>query len=752
MSFLAELKRRNVIRVGVAYLVASWLLIEASSQILDIYAAPEWISRVIVALLAIGFPVALFFAWAFEITPEGVKREAEVDRDASITHVTARKLDVITIVMVVLAVGVVITERFIAPVPLGADRGQEAVPTDGRASVAVLPFVNMSGDPENEYFSDGLTETLLHMLAQVDELRVPARTSSFAFKDTNTDIRDIAAQLNVSAVLEGSVQRAGQRVRITAQLVDARDGSHIWSQNYDRQLDDIFAIQDEIANAVARAMTASLLGDAAPDAGAGRGGPAIEALSTRSTEAYDAYLRGLAKFSERSYSALDEAARALREALVIDPGFREARLALVRVYLDMGDTGLLGGSEAAERASAAFGPLRTDGSDPVAVGSGAYIDFMDARSRRIVQKEESEATFNTIAASIARAPNEIALYDMAIGVLGNIGDRSEEQLAFLDRGLAVDPLNAGLMGTRGLVLAFALDREDEALEAFARARQIQPDDPNLYVNTALVHGQRREFAESIHWMAEAADVDRQDPEIPAFVAQTLMDMGLYEQAERWITRAEFVDPDAGASQTARLVYLYGMDRRDEALALAERILRAQVDNRRGRYEMAARIYAWEMHARGQDQAVFDLFESLAPGCTSDPAYEPQDAFQVRLINYGMILRVRSLPAAERPVWIEARSSYLDRVVPGWREDDDFAEPLYLFGVMDLDTAAAAQARELRAEFDYNAYARVYYSLPDLQPLMTHPAVAAVVQDIQAKYAEQAELYLRLAAAGEIPGA
>ena len=288
MSFIDELKRRNVIRVGVAYAIVAWFLLQISDLVLENIAAPAWVMQVIMLVLGIGFPIVIIFAWAFEMTPEGIKREKDVDRTTSITHKTGRKLDRMIIGVLVITVGYLLVDKLvlqktpevIAPVQTAE---QSAPVVDDGPSVAVLPFVNMSGDEENEYFSDGLTETLLHMLAQLPELRVAARTSSFAFKGQNTDITEIAEQLGVAHILEGSVQKADNRVRVTAQLIKADDASHVWSQNYTRPLEDIFAIQDEIAADVADALGASLLA----------GTTTVASLATSNLSAYDNYLKGM---------------------------------------------------------------------------------------------------------------------------------------------------------------------------------------------------------------------------------------------------------------------------------------------------------------------------------------------------------------------------------------------------------------------------------------------------------------------------
>jgi TolB-like protein len=261
MSLFGELKRRNVFRVAIAYSVVAWLVAQVAELAMESFGSPDWVMKTLLLLLAIGLPIAIVFAWAFEMTPEGVKREKDVDRTTSITHQTGRKINTIIISVLVIALGFsVVTHRW-----AGGD-GTESpavdAPTQTTASsdqsIAVLPFVNMSNDADNEYFSDGISEELLNVLVRVEGLRVASRTSSFAFKGKDTSIPNIAESLGVEHVLEGSVRKAGNTVRVTAQLIDARTDTHLWSETYDRKLEDIFAIQDEISGHIVEALKIAL--------------------------------------------------------------------------------------------------------------------------------------------------------------------------------------------------------------------------------------------------------------------------------------------------------------------------------------------------------------------------------------------------------------------------------------------------------------------------------------------------------------
>ncbi len=331
MSFFDELKRRNVFRVAVGYAITAWLLLQIVDLVLENVHAPDWVMQVFMLALAIGFPLAILLAWAYEMTPEGVKRESEVDRSQSVTTQTGHKLDRVIIVILAAAVVFLMYQQFGTddkiepqqPLPQESAATASSPAGPGGNSIAVLPFVNMSADPNNEYFSDGIAEEILNVLARIPELKVAARTSAFAFKGSNTNISEIARELKVENVLEGSVRKSGNKVRITAQLIRADSGYHLWSKTYDRELDNIFAVQDEIAQSIADAMKVTL------DIDTGTSG---NLTGTTSTDAYDAYLRGMNQWHLRTGDSLRNSIDLFGEAIAIDPGFAKAYAGLALTY------------------------------------------------------------------------------------------------------------------------------------------------------------------------------------------------------------------------------------------------------------------------------------------------------------------------------------------------------------------------------------------------------------------------------------
>jgi len=336
MSFFNELKRRNVIRVGFSYAVIGWVIAQVADLALESFGTPDWVMKTLLFLMLIGFIVSLFIAWAYELTPEGIKRAEDVDPDQSITHQTSRKLDRLFIVVLLLAVGTLTAERFLlndkgsgsispAAVSTVVTPGSEKLNltpenTESEASIAVLPFVNMSSDPEQAYFSDGISEEILNVLTRIPNLKVAARTSSFQFKGQNLDIGKIGQQLQVNHILEGSVRKSGNTLRITAQLIETDTGFHLWSETFDRQLEDVFAIQDEIAGAIAHELRARLTSEL------DQGSTPIDMA------AYQLYLKGRSLVAQRRQAELFEGIDALNAALKIEPEYAPALATLAKAY------------------------------------------------------------------------------------------------------------------------------------------------------------------------------------------------------------------------------------------------------------------------------------------------------------------------------------------------------------------------------------------------------------------------------------
>ena len=327
MTFIAELKRRNVIRVAILYLVSSWVLLQLTDVLSSLLSVPAWAGSLVVMLLTLGFVPALLFAWVYEMTPEGLKREKDVDRTRSITGESAHKINTLITVLLVIAIAGLVIDRLIPEQETASPAATEQASStseapsqpltadDALASIAVLPFDDLSPDQDQRYFTDGISEELLNVLVRVDGLRVASRTSAFTYRGKDQNIPEIARELGVATVLEGSVRKDGDRIRITAQLIDGVTDRHLWSQTYDRDLVDIFKIQDEIANAIVDSLKDKL--------GINPTEKAVNVVAaTDNLDAYDLFLKAQALFQARQ--SLNTSIELFTRATELDPGFARA--------------------------------------------------------------------------------------------------------------------------------------------------------------------------------------------------------------------------------------------------------------------------------------------------------------------------------------------------------------------------------------------------------------------------------------------
>jgi len=479
LSLFNELKRRNVFKVTAAYIIVAWLLLQVSDTLVPALHLPEWFHSGVAFLLILGFPVALIFAWAFEMTPEGLKREHEVDRSHSITTQTGRTLDFLIIGVMVVALAYFVYDKFV----LDPSRDTELVQATTQAvteqviteqeesavsdnSIAVLPFVNMSDDASNEYFSDGLSEELLNLLAKIPELRVAARTSSFFYKDKldTITLAEVAQQLGVAHVLEGSVRKSGNRVRITVQLIKAVDGFHLWSETYDRTLDDIFVVQDEIANAVVAALKVTLMG-------------AIPATRPTDPEVYSLYLQAKYLNNLLGKEDLEKALTAYEQALAIDPDYAPAWVGLNVVYQNQRKYGWRAGAQAMDLSLAAVQQaLLIDNKLASAWASLAYLKRFKwdwAGAKAAIEK------------ALALEPNSTFVIGTAATLAGTFG-HLEKSIELFERVVKLDPLSSSTF--RALAVRYrTIGNFEKALETINQVKLINPRHPSLQVDLAMIY-------------------------------------------------------------------------------------------------------------------------------------------------------------------------------------------------------------------------------------------------------------------------
>ena len=316
-NFFAELKRRNVYKVAVAYAVVAWLLIQAASIFLPAFDAPPWVMKIFIIVIIFGFPVALIFSWAFEITPEGIKLESEIEPNKSIKRRTGRKIVAVTIALAVVAAGLFVYQLVRSKTTITPDGQCGSAPRPATAppnkSIAVLPFDNLSRDPDNAYFCEGVQDEILTRLAKVADLKVISRTSTQHFKSAPENLPEIAKQLGVAHILEGSVQKAGDQVRVNVQLINALTDAHLWADTYDRKLTDIFAVESEIAKTVADTLQAKLSGSEESS---------MAKTPTVNPEAYELYLKGRFFWNKRTGDDLRKSIEYLKQAIAKTPTTR----------------------------------------------------------------------------------------------------------------------------------------------------------------------------------------------------------------------------------------------------------------------------------------------------------------------------------------------------------------------------------------------------------------------------------------------
>ncbi|MDH4029422.1 MAG: hypothetical protein OEU49_01110 [Chromatiales bacterium] len=562
-SFFGELQRRNVVRVALLYGVVAWVLIQIVDIVMPRLGIPEWGVTLVIVLLAIGLPIALIFAWAFELTPEGIKRTGEVDPDASITPDTGQKLNHLIIGVLAVAVAYLLVDKFfLASVPDGERSRIEIAEAPLLTSIAVLPFADMSPAKDQEYFTDGISEELLNLLAKIPDFKVAGRTSSFAFKNKNDDLRIIGEKLGVATILEGSVRKQKDQIRVTAQLVKVDDGYHLWSDTYDRQLDDVFAIQDEIATEVVGALKQTLLGeeDKAVLASAPR---------TQNTEAYTAYLRGKHVMRVRNEETLYLALREFRHATNIDPGFAPAWAGVANAY------SLLANYE--YRQADEVLPLARDAVEMALSLDPQLSDAWAAKGLLLMQENDrDEAAIPVLQKAVEHNPSDAQTL-MWLGTELRSARRLEEASAILARAYEIDPLFPSLLANLALGYASVGD-VDGTSRYLAELESVAPDSRTTIRSRALAYWNLGRVSDAFRVVREGYDAGVFDSLTLGLLADWSLDLGDAQQAARYAVSMRQINPLSAWATTTDAAILYLDGREQEATDLLDDALLHQPED------------------------------------------------------------------------------------------------------------------------------------------------------------------------------
>lgn len=652
MTFFEELKRRHVFRVGIAYLAFAWLLIEIAGTLFPGFGIPPWAFRFVVILLALGFFPTLVFSWAYELTPDGLKREKDVVRDPASAKVTARRLDWITIALVITAFAFIIVDRLL----LQEEPGVTAPATEvaattardtqgvGRNSIAVLPFANRSANPDDVYFVDGIHDDLLTSISQIGSIKTISRTSVMQYRDSTMPIPQIATELGVGTILEGGVQRAGNQVRINVQLIDAATDDHLWSRIYDRELtaSNIFAIQTEIAGEIAEALRETLTPQTRQR---------IDSVPTENLDALEAYFVGRQSMVVRTGESLDKARTYFEEAVSLDPGFALAWVGLSNAtrlaYSYGGDIELEEAiSISLTAAETAFELDSTLGEVHIAIAN---------HKRWMAQYDEAEAAYRR---GIELNPNYASAYQWYGEMLGlylggpGMTGRMAEALELSRKAVELDPLSPIINNDYGEVLARA-GRAEEALVNFQKAVDIEPGFAPGFLEIALLN-------QSVFGQIDAAAAAMQrhyelSPRAGAasWVAWSYLNLDDADQVEYWRKRAA----DHSDGDTVPDIAFESLIYRGEPEAALDLLRKAYNSDPRNPWVLE--LYSHLLIDEEKEEEAHGLFANAYPDLLSDNPPQPGETFRL-VPTAALIQSLTGNPkAAERLVFhcLEFIASY-----------------------------------------------------------------------------------------------
>jgi TolB-like protein/Flp pilus assembly protein TadD len=547
-NFFAELKRRNVYKVAVAYAVVAWLTIQAASIFLPAFNAPQWPMQVIILILVVGFPIALAFSWAFEITPEGIVRESEVNPNASITHHTGRKIVALTIVLAVIATGLLIFQFIRAR---STSSASTSAPTVTNKSIAVLPLANLSRDLDNEYFAAGIQDEIITRLAQISDLKVISCSSTQRYKGSAQNLRQVATELGVTNILEGSIQKANNAVHVNVQLVNALTDSHLWADVYDRKLTDVFAVETEIAKTIAESLQAKLSGSEKA---------AISKKPTANTDAHQLYLKGRFFWNKRTGNDLKKSIDYFQQAIAADPNYALAYAGVADGYVFL--PGYAAGTpqefypkaKAAAKKALELDDTLAEAHTTLALAFW-YYDFDFSRAMKEFQR------------AIELNPNYATAHQQyGNNTLAALG-RFDDAIAEGKRALELDPLSLVINADLGVNYYYAR-RYDEAIAQLRKTLELDPGYYFAYLNLGQPLEGKGNWDLAIVQYRKAGELN-DDPTVLALLAHAYGLSGNRMEAEKTLDQLKTLSKERYVSAYNFALAYLGVGDKQEALRWLE---------------------------------------------------------------------------------------------------------------------------------------------------------------------------------------
>ena len=743
MSFIAELKRRNVFKVAAAYIIIGWLILQVGEVLAPALRLPDWVNSMLAFFILLGFPLALFFAWAFEMTPEGLRKEKDVAADSSISSQTGRKLNWVIVGLLVLAVGYIVWDKMAgdsgstAPAAAMQDSTsmiQEATTTPGDLSIAVLPFQNRSADEENaEFFSDGIHDEILTNLSKIDSLKVISRTSVMSYRDTGKNMKQIGDELGVANILEGGVQRAGNQVRVNVQLIDTETDEHVWAEIYNRELtaENLFEIQSEVAESIASALQATM----SPEEQA-----LIESKPTDNLEAYEHYLIAKQLFTRQNWDSLESAKAGFEQAIALDPKFHLAWEWLAWTQLMQVNTGARTFPAVRDSVKEAI-----DRALELAPNSGGT----HAVQASFLIRTNQGGGPNAFDKALELDPHNVEIM-MFVATNARAWGDPERSLEILEQARQLDPMSTRVWFGMGRTY-MQLDRPKDAIEAYARIRAIDPSSSNgkgPAAGTYLVLGDK---PNSLYWLFQGWEADPQDMDLPNWVVREYLDLRDLESARAWLDQIAAESRSFAYTQSHQAMFHVYDGSLDSARKVAEDYYGQEFPNHRwGSDSVMVNVLLMAAVANDNAGEVLEFLSQHYSDIMGDekrvrPAVINQvvDIAHLFILDgqheKAEVLLNKSLEVAKEPYALTGDTNM-------WRISVE-AQALALLG----ETEAAIS--KLQALVDKGWRVLWHWQLvmnPNFDSIRDEPGFQAIVQEIEEDMARQRIRLQAMIDAGEIP--